>query len=236
MTTEDPAEQADAPALRAVLLDVDGTLVDTAFVHAICWWQALRQHGHVVPMARIHRAIGMGSDRLVGHLLGEHDESLDDEVVAAHGALVAAWHERLAPLPGARDLVRRCHDEGLVVVLSTSAGRGDLDALRRALDADDWIDEATTSSDADTSKPAPDILEVALERIGVAPDEAVFVGDSVWDAEAAGSIGMPCIGVECGGTSASELRSAGCVATYADPADLLEHWSRSPLARPVRAR
>ncbi len=234
--TDEPADRRAAPAPRAVLLDVDGTLVDTSYVHATCWWQALREHGHLVPMARIHRAIGMGSDRIVGHLLGEHDESVDDAVVASHGALIAAWHERIVPLPGARELVRRCHDEGLLVVLSTSAGRGDLDALRRALDADDWVDESTTSSDASTSKPAPDIVEVALERIDVAAEEAVFVGDSVWDAEAAGSIAMPCIGVECGGTSAAELRAAGCVATYADPADLLEHWSDSPLAGAARAR
>ena len=213
-----------------MLLDVDGTLVDTSFVHTTCWWQALREHGHLVPMARIHRAIGLGSDRIVGHLLGEHDEDQDAAIIASHGALVAAWHERFVPLPGARDLLRRGREEGLVVVLSTSAGREDLAALRGALDADEWVDEATTSSDAERSKPDTDILDVALERIGVPAEEAVFVGDSVWDAEAAARAGMPCIGLECGGTSAAELREAGCVVTYADPADLLAHWSDSPLA------
>ncbi|HMM96388.1 HAD family hydrolase [Phycicoccus sp.] len=214
---------------RAVLLDVDGTLVDTSFAHTTCWWQALREHGHLVPMARIHRAIGLGSDRIVGHLLGEDDPDDAEAVVASHAALIAAWHQRFVPLPGARDLVRRCHEAGLVVVLSTSAGREDLEALRGALDADAWVDEATTSSDAERSKPDTDILDVALDRIGVEAADAVFVGDSVWDAEAAGRAGMPCIGLECGGTSAAELREAGCVATFADPADLLAHWDASPL-------
>lgn len=234
--SDDPSAHPERSAPRAVLLDVDGTLVDTAYAHTVCWWQALREHGHVIPMARIHRAIGMGSDRIVGHLLGRHDESIDDGVVASHAALVSAWHERFVPLPGARELVRRCHDEGLVVVLSTSAGQHDLEALRRVLDVDEWVDEVTTKSDVELSKPDPGILEVALDRIGLEPHEAVFVGDAVWDAEAAGAIGMPCIGVECGGTSAAELLDTGCAATYADPADLLEHWSESPMVRPVGGR
>ncbi len=219
------------PAPRAVLFDVDGTLVDSSYAHTTSWWQALREHGHLVPMARIHRAIGLGSDRIVGHLLGDHDESVDDAVIASHAALFAAWHERLVPTPGARDLLQRCHEAGLLVVLSTSAGQRDLDALRRAIDADDVIDEATTSSDAERSKPDPDILEAALERIGVPAQECLFVGDAVWDVEAAGRIGMPCVGVECGGTSAAELRDAGAVGTWSDPADLLAHWDDSPLAR-----
>ena len=219
------------PAPRAVLFDVDGTLVDSSYAHTTCWWQALREHGHVVPMARIHRAIGLGSDRIVGHLVGDHDESEDDSVIASHAALFAAWHDRLVPTPGARELLRRCHEAGLLVVLSTSAGRRDLEALRRAIDADDVIDEATTSSDAERSKPDPDILEAALERIGIPAQECLFVGDAVWDVEAAGRIGMPCVGVECGGTSAAELRDAGAVGTWSDPADLLAHWSDSPLAR-----
>ena len=223
----------DAPAAsrpRAVLLDVDGTLVDTSYAHTTAWWQALREHGHLVPMATIHRSIGMGSDKLVEHVVDGIDDETAAGVVASHAALIAAWHERFVPLPGARDLVRRCHEAGLTVVLSTSAGQRDLDALRRVLDADDWVDEATTSSDAERSKPDTDILDAALERIGIEAAEAVFVGDAVWDAIAAGRAGMPCLGVECGGTSAAELREAGCVATYESPADLLARWEGSPLA------
>ncbi|MBR7742738.1 HAD family hydrolase [Phycicoccus sp. BSK3Z-2] len=223
-----------APAVptrpRAVLLDVDGTLVDSSYVHTLAWWQALREHGRIVPMARIHRAIGLGSDRIVDHLLGEHRSGDDEAVVASHGALVAAWHERMVPLPGARDLLRRCHDEGLTVVLSTSAGARDVAALRAVLDADEYVDAVTTSADAEHSKPATDILETALERIGVPATECVFVGDAVWDVEAARRIAMPCIGLECGGTSAHELREAGAVGTYATPSDLVAHWQDSALA------
>lgn len=222
-------------AVAAVLLDVDGTLVDSTYVHTLCWWQALRQHGRLVPMATVHRAVGLGSDKIVGHLLREApddedapgattpaDEVDEESVVAAHSALVTAWHERLVPLPGARDLVRWCHDAGLVTVLCTSAGERDLVALRRVLDVDDAVDEVTSSADADRSKPDTDILEVALARMGRRADEVLFVGDAVWDVEAAGRLGMPCVGLECGGTSAAELRDAGAVATFTDPAALLE--------------
>lgn len=216
---------------RAVLLDVDGTLVDTTYVHTLAWWQALREHGHVVPMAAIHRAIGLGSDKILDHLLGQSRSRDDDEAMdASHGALVAAWYQRFVPLPGARDLLRHCHEAGLTVVLSTSAGERDHDALRVALDAEAWIDDATTSDDAEASKPDADILVAALQRIEVAADDAVFVGDSVWDVEAARRIGMPCIGLECGGTSSAELRSAGAAAVFSDPLDLLTHWQDSPLA------
>ncbi|GAA1902346.1 HAD family hydrolase [Lapillicoccus jejuensis] len=220
--------------VAAVLLDVDGTLVDTTYVQTLCWWQALRQHGRLVPMATVHRAIGLGSDKIVEHLLREAPDDEDvpgvtapadevdvDAVAAAHDALVSTWHERLVPLPGARELVRWCHDAGLVTVLCTSAGERDLAALRRVLDVEDAVDEVTSSEDAERSKPDTDILEVALDRIGRGPGEALFVGDAVWDVEAAGRLGMPCVGLECGGTSAAELQDAGAVATYADPAALL---------------
>ena len=226
-----PESAPAAPARpRAVLLDVDGTLVDSSYVHTLAWWQALREHGRIVPMARIHRAIGLGSDRIVDHLLGEHRSGDDEAVVASHGALVAAWHERMVPLPGARDLLRRCQDAGLTVVLSTSAGARDVAALRAVLDADEYVDEVTTSADAERSKPDTDILDAALERIGVPPTECVFVGDAVWDVEAARRVDMPCIGLECGGTSAHELREAGAVATWETPSDLVAHWADSPLA------
>ena len=214
---------------RAVLLDVDGTLVDSSYVHTLAWWQALRQHGRTVPMARIHRAIGLGSDRIVEHLLGEHHSGDDAAVVASHGALVAAWHDRLVPLPGARDLLRRCHEAGLVVVLSTSAGARDVAALRAVLDADEYVDEVTTSADAERSKPDTDILDAALQRIDVPAEDCVFVGDAVWDVEAARRAGMPCVGLECGGTSAHELREAGAVGVWSTPSDLVAHWDASPL-------
>ena len=213
-----------------MLFDLDGTLLDTAYIHTICWWEALRQYDHVVPMAVIHRAIGMGSDKLLGHVLGmRHDASNDADIAAAHGALFATWYSRICPLPGARDLLARCTALGLVVAIATSSPQRDLDALRKALDADPLIDAVTTSSDADESKPSPDILLAALDRAELSASHVVFVGDSVWDVMASSPLGIRCIGLECGGTSEAELREAGAVEVWRDPADLLHNLDSSVL-------
>lgn len=216
-----------------MLFDLDGTLVDTAFVHTTCWWQALRGRGHVVPMAQIHRAVGLGADKILDHLLGEDrspDEREDDDaVVDAHDALFATWHDRVRPFDGAGDLLRRCHDAGLAVVIATSSGSRDLTALMALVDADTAVTARTTSDDAEHSKPDTDILEVALERAGAEAAEAVFVGDSVWDMMAARRAGMRAVGVECGGVSESELRAAGAGEVWRDPADLLAHVEESLL-------
>jgi HAD superfamily hydrolase (TIGR01509 family) len=204
------------------LFDVDGTLVDTTYLHTVSWWEALRQHDNDVPMAEIHRSIGMGSDRILEHLLGpDRDSDADDATVKAHDILYGAWWERLRPLPGAADLLRACAKQGLTVVLASSAREAELKQLRRILDADDVIAAATSSADAKSSKPAPDILQAALDQSDVDPRDCVFVGDAVWDVKAAGKLDIPCIGLECGGTSAAELADAGAVATYRDPAALL---------------
>lgn len=214
-----------------VLVDVDGTLVDTTYVHTLCWWEALRQDGHDVPMSRIHRAIGMGSDKILDHLLGaDRDRSGDGRLRTGHDALFGEYRERLRPLPGAADLLRACAQRGLLVVLASSASERELRALRAALDADDVIAVATSSADADESKPAPDIVEAALSQAGLKPDQAVFIGDTVWDIAAAGHLDIPCIAVTCGGTSRAELANAGAAGVYDDPGDLLANFDRSPLA------
>lgn len=205
-----------------MLFDVDGTLVDTTYLHVTCWWQALRQFGIDVPMARVHRAIGTGSDRLLDVVLGtDRDHSDDDAMIAAHAAHYSAYWQRLRPLPAAAELLRACAGRGLRVVLASSASARELAALRAALGADDVIDTATSSADAAASKPAPDILQAALDQSGLAASRVVFVGDAVWDVEAAGKLGIPCVGLTCGGLSAAELRDAGAVETYDDPAALL---------------
>jgi HAD superfamily hydrolase (TIGR01509 family) len=215
-----------------VLFDVDGTLVDTTYLHTVAWWEALRRNGHDVPMAEIHRAIGMGSDHILDHLLGaDHDHDEDEDLATAHDVLYGGWWERLRPLPGAADLLRAVAGQGPTVVLASSAKGPELQILRRVVDADDVIAAATSSSDAEQSKPAPDILQAALDRSGVDPRRAVFVGDSVWDVEAAGRLDIPCIGLSCGGTSAAELSRAGAVETYEDPADLLAHLDESAIAK-----
>jgi len=221
--------------LAGVLFDVDGTLVDTTYLHAVTWWEAFRQGDHDVPMWTIHRAIGMGSDKILDALLGtDRDRDGDRKLTDAHAALYSTYWDRLRPLPGAADLLRACRSSGRKVVLASSASERELRALRRALDADDAIDVATSASDAEQSKPAPDILEVALDRAGLAPDEVMLVGDSVWDVRAAAKLNVPCIGVTCGGTSAGELNQAGAVAVYQDPADLLANLDR--LSGRIRSR
>lgn len=215
-----------------VLFDVDGTLVDTTFVHAVCWTEALRQHGHHVPSSEVHHAIGMSGDKLLEHCLGDgRDADQDAAISQAHSTLYKQWWGRLSPLPGAAELLRRCHERGLRVVLASSANEEELRVLRSVLDAEDAIDAATSSSDADSGKPAPDIVESALEESGGAAHEVVFVGDAVWDGYAAQRAGVAFIGVTCGGTPAAELRSAGAVEVWRDPAELLENFDKSVLGR-----
>jgi HAD superfamily hydrolase (TIGR01509 family) len=218
-----------------VLFDVDGTLVDTNYLHAVTWWEAFGQAGHDVPMAAIHRAIGMGSDQLLDALLpGDRDPDADAGIRAAHGALYSVYWSRLRPLPGATALLRACRDAGLRVVLASSADPRELQVLRAALDADDAIDEATSAGEVQESKPAPDLVGIALRKAVAAPEEAVFVGDAVWDARACQRAGVRCIGLLCGGTSREELAGAGAGDIYRDPADLLASFPASILTGRAR--
>jgi HAD superfamily hydrolase (TIGR01549 family) len=208
---------------NGVLFDLDGTLVDTPYMHTVSWWQALRQFEHDVEMARIHRSIGMGSDRILDHLLGpEHDTSDDDRIRAAHSSLYAQYWQRLRANRGAKELLQEVAGRGLRVVLASSAGRPELEAMLRALDADDYIDTVVGLDDAGASKPAPDIVERALERGGLAADQVVFVGDSVWDVYACEALAIPCVGLTCGGISEAELREAGAVRVYENPRAMLD--------------
>jgi HAD superfamily hydrolase (TIGR01509 family) len=212
----------------AVLFDVDGTLVDSNYLHAVCWWEAFTQAGHDVPMASVHRAIGMGSDQMLDALLpAGRDRDGDDGIRAAHGALYATYWPRQRPLPGAADLLRACKKRGLTVVLASSADAREFTALRAALDADDAIDEATSSADVERSKPAPDLVQVALDKARVPPDAAVFVGDTVWDVRASGKAGVSCIGLLSGGIGRAELLDAGAAEVYDGPAELLGALPRS---------
>ena len=219
-------------AKPGVLFDVDGTLVDTTYLHTVAWWEALRQFGHDVPMAEIHRGIGMGADQILDHLLGDHrDRDADADMSTAHDILYGAWWERVRPLPGAKDLLQQVAGRGLAVVLASSAKENELAILRRVIDAEDAVTAATSSSDAEQSKPAPDILEAALDQSGVDPHRCVFVGDAVWDVRAAAKLDIPTIGLACGGTSAAELEAAGAIETWKDPTELLDHLEHSAIAR-----
>jgi HAD superfamily hydrolase (TIGR01509 family) len=213
------------------LFDVDGTLVDSTYHHTLSWWQAFRRSGRDVVVSRIHRAIGMGAEQLVPHVLQmDVDDDEISSLASAHDAIYATHWPELRVLPGARELLERCHGSGLTTVLASSAGADEVAVVRQLLDADQWLDEYTSSADGDRSKPAPDLVEVALEKGGLAAGSALFVGDAVWDVHACAKAGVSCIGLTCGGTSAAELREAGAIAVYADAAELVAQWDRSPLA------
>jgi HAD superfamily hydrolase (TIGR01509 family) len=226
-----------------ILFDVDGTLVDTSYLHTVCWWQALRQLEFDVPMAHIHRAIGMGSDRIIDHLLeasdADHKKLNDDEQLALHTAkktLYSTYWDRLRPLPGAPELLRACANEGLSVVLASSASKSELEKLRAALDCDDLLTAATSSDDAGSSKPAPDILQAALDQSGLDAADVVFVGDSVWDVAAAGKLEIPCVGVTSGGLAPDELLRAGAVECYESPRDLHDQLTKSAVFQQLFGR
>lgn len=204
-----------------VVFDLDGTLVDTTYVHTICWWQALQQFGHPCSMAQLHRLIGMGADQLLAQVLNrERDPGQDEPIKAAHDALFAAWHERVRPLPGAMSLLSWCRDAGMTVALSSSSGERDLWAMLDVLDHPDF-DVVVTGDEVKRSKPFPDLLEMALLRGDLDAEDVLVVGDSVWDFQAAQQINAPSIGLECGGTSAAELQDAGAELVFGDPAALL---------------
>ncbi|MCG3044219.1 HAD family hydrolase [Streptomyces fenghuangensis] len=220
---------------RAVLFDVDGTLVDTTYLHTVAWWEALRQAGRRVPMSVIHRTIGMGSDQLLARFLGEdRDPEEAAAVSAAHHTLYAEYWPRLAPLDGAAELLRACADRGWTVVLASSARGDELEAMRRAVGADEAVTAATSSDDVEASKPAPDLVRSALDQARATPDRAVFVGDTVWDVAACERAGVPCVGVLSGGITRRELEEAGAAEVYENPADLLAHLDASLLARHSR--
>jgi HAD superfamily hydrolase (TIGR01509 family) len=228
-------QDQDQRQRAAVLFDVDGTLMDTVYLHTVAWWEALRQHGTRVPMSLVHRSIGMGSDHLLDRLLGsDRDHDGDADLSAAHDALYAQYWTRLIPLDGAADLLRACSARGWRVVLASSAKKAELRVMREALGADDVIDAVTTADDVESSKPSPDLVVQALERAGVPADHAVFVGDTVWDVEAAGRAGVRCIGLLSGGWSREELTGGGAVDVYEGPADLLAHLDDGALADPAR--
>lgn len=220
-----------AAAVTAALFDVDGTLVDSNYPNVITWWEAFARAGHEVPMSRIHRAIGMGSDLLLDALLPDgRDRDADGDIRAAQSALYSVYWSRLRPVPGAVRLLRACHDYGLRVVLASSAAPRELEVLRAALDCEDAIDEVTSAGDAGQSKPAPDLVQIALDKAGAGAAGAVFTGDAVWDMQACQKAGVRCIGVLSGGISRAELLEAGAAAVYADPAELLASFPASLLS------
>lgn len=231
MTDHTTAPGAPAPGHPAALvLDVDGTLLDTVYLHVVAWWEAFREAGHEVSCFDIHRAIGRGSHDLVRALLG-HD---DEPVVEAHSRNWAPLRERCIPFHGVPELIRGAHDRGLKVVYCTSGSPQDVDDFRAKIGCDDVVDAVVNSGDVQNSKPAPDIVQAALDAVGVAPDNAVMVGDTVYDVRAAHAAGVAAIGLVCGGISEQELREAGADAVYGNVSELVQGLADSPVGRLFR--
>jgi HAD superfamily hydrolase (TIGR01509 family) len=212
----------------AVILDVDGTLVDTNYQHALAWYRAFRQHGVTLALWEIHRRIGMGGDQLVASLVGEgFEDRYGDDVRAAEKALYLAMLPEVQPLPGAGQLLETLHARGHTIVLASSAKPDELQHYVELLDAQSVIDGSTDSGDVARTKPEPDLIKAALEQAG--GGDAVMVGDSTWDCEAAKRAGLETIGVLTGGFSDQELTDAGAVAVFRSLPELTENLDDTPL-------
>ena len=221
---------ASGPPRPAVLFDVDGTLVDSNYLHVHAWWRAFAEAGLDVETWRVHRSIGMDGAELVRTLSDDAPDDVQDRLKGLHDSHYRETVHLLVPLPGAQELLQRVAALGLQVVLATSASEHELAILRKVLDSEDVISEVTSSQDVDTAKPEPDIVQVALDRAGVTAAAAVFVGDAIWDAQAAGRAAVPCIGLRSGGVAGSELEDAGAEAVFDNPKDLLDHLDATRIA------
>ena len=213
-----------------MLFDIDGTLIDSNYLQVQAWSEAFDQLGQPVDDALIHRVIALDSAALLQTLLGDRTDELGEQAKQLHTAAYEKLAGRLRPFTAARDLLAAVGDRGVAVVLATSAPENELKLLREALDAEDYLTAVTSAEDAETAKPHPGILQAALEKSDVAARDAVMVGDTVWDGQAAAAAGITFIGMRSGGISAAELRDAGAVAVYDDPADLLAQLDTSPMA------
>jgi HAD superfamily hydrolase (TIGR01549 family) len=213
---------ARAVTVDTVVLDIDGTLLDSVYHHTVAWQRAMKRYGYDVPCAKIHRQIGMGGDRLVAAAAGEDAEARHgDDIRSAWEKEYDAMLEEPGLLPGARELIEGLRQRGVRVVLASSAIPRHAQRAFDLLGADDGVDAATTADDAEESKPDPELLEAALDRVGGM--SSVLVGDSVWDVEAGRRAGIPTVCVLSGGVPEAALREAGGAWVYEDPADLLAH-------------
>jgi len=213
------------------ILDIDGTLVDTNYQHAIAWYRAFRQSGIVLPVWRIHRHIGMGGDQLVAALTDEPtDEEKGEDIRTAEKTLYMAMIEEVEPMECARELIERLKGDGKTVVLASSAKDAEVDHYLDLLDARDLANDWTSSGDVERTKPAPDLVQAALDKAGGEAADSVMLGDTPWDCRAAERAGVPTVTLMTGGFSEQELRESGAVAVFESIPELLRRIGQTPLA------
>jgi HAD superfamily hydrolase (TIGR01509 family) len=220
--------------LKAVIFDVDGTLVDSVDLHAKAWQDVFREYGHEIEYGEIRNQIGKGGDQLMPVFLSPTElTQKGEEIEARRGRILRERYlGQVRGFPDVPALFQRLRADGIRIVLASSAKSDELEVYRKAAGIEALTDAETSSDDAEKSKPHPDIFQVALARLnGLAPDEAIVVGDTPYDAEAAAKAGLRTIGVLCGGFPESSLRNAGCIAIYRDPADLLAGYDQSPIVQ-----
>jgi HAD superfamily hydrolase (TIGR01509 family) len=216
-------------ALPAAILDVDGTLVDTNYHHAVAWFRAFRRLDVTLPLYRLHRHIGMGSDQLVAAVAGEEfDGEHGDDVRSLETDIYMELIEEVQPLAGARELLEELDRRGHALVLASSAKQHELDHYLDLLGARQLADGWTMSADVERTKPEPDLVKAAVAKAG--GGEAVMLGDSTWDCKAAERAGLETVGVLTGGFSDGELREAGAACVFERLEDLLSRLDQTPFA------
>ena len=217
--------------MAVAVLDIDGTLVDTNYHHAVAWYRAFRKHGIVLPVWRIHRHIGMGGDQLVAALTDDlTEQEHGDEIRGTETKRYFELIDEVETMDGSRELIEQLKQRGHTVVLASSAKEDEVDHYLDLLDARELADAWTTSADVEATKPAPDLVTAALDRAGGSSDDAVMIGDTPWDVKAAGGAGVQTLAVLTGGFSVHELREAGALDVFESVRELCERLDRTPLA------
>jgi HAD superfamily hydrolase (TIGR01509 family) len=216
---------------KAVLVDVDGTLLDSNDAHASAWVEALREAGHRAPFDKVRPLIGKGGDKLLAEVAGLSDDSSEGAAIGERRARIFRdeYLPTLKPFPGVRELLQRLHRDGYRLVVATSAQEDEMNALLERTGGAEFFEQAASAADAEHSKPDPDIVQAALRKAGCRPEEAFMLGDTPYDIEAAGAAAVSAIGLCSGGWSADALR--GAIAVYENAADVLAHYDTSPFFR-----
>lgn len=211
----------------AAILDIDGTLVDSNYHHALAWYRAFRQSGLIVPLWQIHRHQGMGGDQLVPTLIGEEkSEKLGEEIRSAEKELYGNLIGEVEPVDGARELIIDLQEKGHLIVLASSAKEKEVEHYMKLLDVDDFVDAWTSSADVEATKPEPDLVQAAVDK--GKDREAIMVGDSTYDVEAAERAGVKTIAVLTGGFGKEELQAAGAIGVYESVGDLRKNLGKTP--------